>query len=184
MASLFVRKLSKQACFDLPWGFVKRRQGIGLFAGLWLCGLVSIANAQAVPEGEAETEAGPSERDGEARRLYEAGVVAFDDGTFEAALSLFQRAYELSPRPQMLYNTGTAADRPRPNPIPLEDFHASPENPTDAHNASGAHTRSQHPQTPHNNKQQQHPTTKHNTKTTTTTTTKTTTTTNNNKQQQ
>jgi tetratricopeptide (TPR) repeat protein len=113
-----------------------------VFAGLWLCGLVSIANAQAVPEGEAETEAaGPSERDGEARRLYEAGVVAFDDGTFEAALSLFQRAYELSPRPQMLYNIGSAADRLRQNTIALEAFQAYLEALPEADNANGVRRR-------------------------------------------
>ncbi|MEM9071573.1 MAG: tetratricopeptide repeat protein [Myxococcota bacterium] len=49
--------------------------------------------------------------DREARSLYEAGTVAFSDGRFEDALSRWQEAYELSERPELLYNIATAYDR-------------------------------------------------------------------------
>lgn len=47
--------------------------------------------------------------DEEARALYAAGEVAYDEGRFEDALTQFQRAYELSGRPELLYNVGLAA---------------------------------------------------------------------------
>lgn len=49
----------------------------------------------------------------EARALFEAGRNAFEDGRFDAALQRFREAYELSHRPQLLYNIGQAADRLR-----------------------------------------------------------------------
>jgi tetratricopeptide (TPR) repeat protein len=52
-------------------------------------------------------------RDEEARNLFQAGRVAFSDGRYDDALSYFEKAYELSGRPELLYNVGTAADRPR-----------------------------------------------------------------------
>ncbi len=72
---------------------------------------------------EATTEAGES-RDREARALYEAAVVAFDEGRFADALRLFRRSYERSGRPELLYNVGTAADRLRYNEEALEAFEA------------------------------------------------------------
>lgn len=47
----------------------------------------------------------------EARSLYDAGVVAFEDGRFEAALARWQEAYDLTSLPALLYNIGTAHDR-------------------------------------------------------------------------
>ncbi|MFK8004317.1 MAG: hypothetical protein AB8H86_32425 [Polyangiales bacterium] len=47
----------------------------------------------------------------EARSLYDAGVVAFEDGRFEAALARWQEAYDLTHLPALLYNIGTAHDR-------------------------------------------------------------------------
>ncbi len=51
--------------------------------------------------------------DAEARALFQAGDVAFREGRFESALGYFQRAYELSRRPGLLYNLGATADRLR-----------------------------------------------------------------------
>ncbi|MBX3248933.1 MAG: hypothetical protein KF901_17280 [Myxococcales bacterium] len=71
-----------------------------------------------------EVASAPTERDSEARALYQAAVVAFDEGRFEDALRLFRRAYELSERPELLFNVGTTADRLRRDEEALEAFEA------------------------------------------------------------
>jgi tetratricopeptide (TPR) repeat protein len=60
--------------------------------------------------------------DQEARALYEAGKLAFEEGRFENALGHFERAFELSGRPRLLYNIGTAADRLRKDDVALAAF--------------------------------------------------------------
>lgn len=60
--------------------------------------------------------------DAEARALYEAGRIAFDQGRFEAALRYFETSYELSGRPQLLFNIGTVADRLRRDDLALRAF--------------------------------------------------------------
>ncbi len=60
--------------------------------------------------------------DREARALFEAGREAFDRGRFESALDYFQRSYDLSHRPGLLYNIGSAADRLRRDDVALEAF--------------------------------------------------------------
>jgi tetratricopeptide (TPR) repeat protein len=52
-------------------------------------------------------------RDAEAHALFSAGANALADGRFEEALERFQRAYDLSGRPEVLYNIGLAHDRLR-----------------------------------------------------------------------
>lgn len=54
-----------------------------------------------------------SSRDAEARLHFEAGAAAFEAGHFFDALKSFERSYELSSRPQLLFNIGSAADRAR-----------------------------------------------------------------------
>jgi tetratricopeptide (TPR) repeat protein len=49
----------------------------------------------------------------EARALFEAGRTAYDAGRFGSALDSFRRAYELSARPALLFNMGSAAERLR-----------------------------------------------------------------------
>jgi len=60
--------------------------------------------------------------DDEARGLYLAGAAAYEEGRFEESLAYFQRSYELSPRPELLYNIGQAADRSREDAIALDAF--------------------------------------------------------------
>ena len=60
--------------------------------------------------------------DQEARALFQAGTVAFSDARYDDALGHFRRAYELSGRPQLLYNIGLAADRLRRDAEALEAF--------------------------------------------------------------
>ncbi|MBX3246001.1 MAG: tetratricopeptide repeat protein [Myxococcales bacterium] len=80
---------------------------------LVLVSLSSLAAAQS--EGEPV-------RDEEARRLFQAGELAFDDARYDEALDLFQRSYRLSGRPALLFNIGQAADRIRRDEVALEAF--------------------------------------------------------------
>lgn len=59
----------------------------------------------------ASAPAPDTRRDQEARSLFDAGRLAFEDGRFEEALAAFERAYQLSQRSGLLYNIGTAAER-------------------------------------------------------------------------
>jgi tetratricopeptide (TPR) repeat protein len=45
-----------------------------------------------------------ADRDGDARQLFEAAQLLYDDGEFEQAGRMFERAYELSNRTSLLYN--------------------------------------------------------------------------------
>lgn len=70
----------------------------------------------------AQDDAGRASRDLEAQSLFEAGNVAFSDGRYEDALRHFRNAHELSGRPEMLFNIGTAAERMRHDAEALEAF--------------------------------------------------------------
>lgn len=63
-----------------------------------------------------------SDREDEARTLFEAGRLAYDSGHFEDARDDFERAYELSGRPELLYNIGQCADRLRDDPAAIDAF--------------------------------------------------------------
>ncbi|MBX7193953.1 MAG: tetratricopeptide repeat protein [Sandaracinaceae bacterium] len=84
-----------------------------LATGTLATGTLAIATtALWLPSSAKAQEQSPSERrDTEARLLFEAGRLAFSEGRFDEALGHFRRAYELSERPDLLYNVGTAADR-------------------------------------------------------------------------
>lgn len=60
--------------------------------------------------------------DEEARSLFEAGRSAYGDGRFDEALGHFRRSYELSHRPQLLYNIGQCQDRLRHDAEALATF--------------------------------------------------------------
>jgi tetratricopeptide (TPR) repeat protein len=53
------------------------------------------------------------EKERAARGLFDAGSLAFNEGRFEDALSYFKQAYELAPKPKLLFNIGTVQDRLR-----------------------------------------------------------------------
>jgi tetratricopeptide (TPR) repeat protein len=67
-------------------------------------------------------DAATSTTDDEARGLFAAGRAAFADGRYEDARSYFQRSYELSRRPQLLYNLGQVEDRLRHDEAALASF--------------------------------------------------------------
>ncbi len=58
----------------------------------------------------------------EAKALFQAGAAALGDGRYQAALEHFSRSYELSERPELLYNIGVAHDRLRHDREALEAF--------------------------------------------------------------
>jgi hypothetical protein len=51
------------------------------------------------------------ERDKQARGLFETGRQAYEDGRYRDAWAAFHDAYQLSGRPELLYNIGQTADR-------------------------------------------------------------------------
>ena len=63
-------------------------------------------------------------RDDEARVLFESGNTAFADGEYDDALDAFSRSYDLSGRPELLYNIGQCHDRLRNDSEALEAFEA------------------------------------------------------------
>jgi len=82
------------------------------------------ARAQSEPP-QAQEEGSPQQvdlKDEEARQLFQAARLAFQDGRFEDALRSFRRAYDLSGRPGLLYNIGTTADRLRRDDEAIEAF--------------------------------------------------------------
>ncbi|MET0285538.1 MAG: tetratricopeptide repeat protein [Polyangiales bacterium] len=65
--------------------------------------LVLVSLCALVPRAYAQDDA-------DARSAFEAGREAYEHGQFERALEQFERAYALSPKPQLLFNIGRAAD--------------------------------------------------------------------------
>lgn len=99
------------------------RRTIAVAGLMCVVGLTQALTARA--QTETATESAPdeqAEKDREARLMFEAGRSAYDAGRFTDALKSFQRAYELSQRPALLYNVGQAADRLREDEIALDAF--------------------------------------------------------------
>ncbi len=61
-------------------------------------------------------------REQEARRHFLAGRDAYREGRYESALRHFEKSYELSGRPGLLWNIATAADRLRRTDRAIEAF--------------------------------------------------------------
>lgn len=62
-------------------------------------------------QGTALAQGARPDIDQRARDLFEEGRAAYDAGDDEEALAHFKAAYDLSHRPQLLYNIGLSADR-------------------------------------------------------------------------
>ena len=79
-----------------------------------LMALSVLTGAQRVLAQPSEsTSIGSTARDEEARRLFQAGEMAYADGRYENALSRFREAHELSGRPRLLFNIAAASERLR-----------------------------------------------------------------------
>jgi tetratricopeptide (TPR) repeat protein len=72
----------------------------------------------------AQPAASPEALDAEARSLFEAGRTAYRDARYEDALGYYRRSYELSHRPELLYNIGQCEDRLRHDAEAIEAFEA------------------------------------------------------------
>jgi len=82
------------------------RQGCGFQARLLV--LLQLAFALCAWPVRAEVS---DAQDREARKLFEAGEVAYAEARYERSLKYFQEAYALSQRHILLYNVGTSLDR-------------------------------------------------------------------------
>jgi tetratricopeptide (TPR) repeat protein len=78
-----------------------------------LAGSLTLSSMDLTSPSPLRAQEDSSATDEEARGLFAAGRAAFADGRYEDARSHFQRSYELSGRPQLLYNLGQAEDRLR-----------------------------------------------------------------------
>lgn len=85
------------------------------FSFVVLCALACVApraraqSTDAPPPDATAGEATLSVADQQARTLFQDGVTSYAGGRYEEALELFQRAYDLSPHPELLFNIGIAA---------------------------------------------------------------------------
>ena len=95
--------------------------GVAALVGVLCFGSASAAQDVEVASDVAEVEE-QDVADAEAQARFTAGEIAFGAGRFEDALSDFRRAYELSERPQLLYNVGLAAYRLRNDVLAREYF--------------------------------------------------------------
>lgn len=97
-----------------------RVRGCLLGVGLWVSSFVPAMTSAQPPTVQ---EVAPSS-DEEAYMLFRAGTVAYENGRYEEALGRFDEAYELSHRPELLYNVGLAHDRLRHDAEALAAFEA------------------------------------------------------------
>ena len=81
--------------------------------------LIVFAGLAGIPADAAAQDAD----DDRAHTLFVRGREAFAQAHYEQALQLFQRAYEASARPELLYNIGQTADRLRLDDVALDAFH-------------------------------------------------------------
>ncbi|MEY4508028.1 MAG: hypothetical protein RLZZ450_150 [Pseudomonadota bacterium] len=91
----------------------------GWWGALWLSlGLLATVGTESTWAQAAE----PAGSMSEARALFMAGRVAFDEGRYEAALKHFSASYEQSQRPALLYNIAQCYDRMRRDEDALAAF--------------------------------------------------------------
>jgi tetratricopeptide (TPR) repeat protein len=75
-----------------------------------LVGMALAVPGMAAQPVHAEDRSSASDPDAAARSAFEAGRQAYDHGAFGEAVTLFERAHALSPKPELLFNIGRAAD--------------------------------------------------------------------------
>lgn len=88
-----------------------------MFLRLLWAGAALVIGINVINPAEAQ-----DSNDAEAEARFTAGEIAFSAGRFDDALGDFQRAYELSERPELLYNIGLSAYRLRQDELALESF--------------------------------------------------------------
>lgn len=100
----------------LPGPRMRRFAFVVVLVMIALGGIVHRAAAQDAEDAEAAA------LDRAARELFAAGMAAVEDSRFDSAVEQFQRAYDLSHRPALLYNVGYAADRARQDEVALQAY--------------------------------------------------------------
>ncbi|MFK7986051.1 MAG: tol-pal system YbgF family protein [Sandaracinaceae bacterium] len=109
-----------------------------LFATMSFGAMLTVA----LPGTAFAQDTGPSATDdAEARALFLAGQQAFSAAHFDRALEYFQRAFELSDRPELLFNIANCHDRLHQNQEAFNAFNLYLERVGDAPNAPFARTR-------------------------------------------
>lgn len=71
---------------------------------------------------EAQGSGSRQARIAQAKKAFAAGTRAYENGDFETALMRFERAYELTGSPDLLYNIATVSDRMRRDEEALEAY--------------------------------------------------------------
>jgi tetratricopeptide (TPR) repeat protein len=117
---------------------------MGLRGLLILCVLAISATAASAQRGEAPPALAddpvPS-TDMKARKLFQAGRLAYREGQFDTAVENFRAAYELSPRAGLLFNLGMAAERARRDQEALQAYESYLKQEPEAHNRSYVESR-------------------------------------------
>lgn len=90
-------------------------------AALGLCSLLACSTL-APGRAEAQANSAVSKADAEAKAAFAAGRDAYDRGRFAEALRGFERAYELSGHPKLLFNIGRAAESDGKNARAIEAY--------------------------------------------------------------
>lgn len=99
-------------------------RGWSVQLGLWLV-LWSSQPVFAQQSAQQSEQASPPQVNGadqEARALFMAAQVAFDEGRFDSAVQYFVQSHRLSQRPELLYNIGNTYDRLQQPEQALEYF--------------------------------------------------------------
>jgi tetratricopeptide (TPR) repeat protein len=108
-----------------------------VFVVILVLGLAAVGGNRVQAQGKGASVAsspGPTTIDERTRKSFDAGRAAYDVGDYSRALEQFQQAYELSDRPQLLYNIGQCADRLRLDETALAAFRRYIERVPDAAN--------------------------------------------------
>jgi tetratricopeptide (TPR) repeat protein len=79
---------------------------------LWRLLLAAVALSACLSTAHrALADANTTAEDREARKLFESGAAAFEAEQYERALESFEKAYDLSPRPVLLFNIAKSEDK-------------------------------------------------------------------------
>jgi len=84
--------------------------------------VVTFACLASTSRVEAQRDSTPDAKIEEAKKAFAAGTRAYAEGDFENALERFQRAYDLTGSPDLLYNIATVSDRMRLDEEALEAY--------------------------------------------------------------
>jgi tetratricopeptide (TPR) repeat protein len=94
----------------------------GMTSARTVIGLCWVVVTLALAPDAASAQVAESPSDREAQMLFRAALEAYQAARYDRALDYFQRAYELSGRPELLFNIGQAADRAREDATALSAY--------------------------------------------------------------